>query len=122
MPTNFSIAARQLISSAAGTSNTKLTDLPVFSSEPLVEAGLVISPLGAVLPLVDWSRQVGSGTTSLNVTINTNELPELRHFTRASMATGATVFSETDATGRTVFHVPRLAVADAIILRPPISE
>jgi hypothetical protein len=40
VPTNFSVAARQLIGTAAGT--TKLADLPaVFSSEPLVEAGLV---------------------------------------------------------------------------------
>jgi hypothetical protein len=43
VPTNFSIAARELISSAAGTSSTKLADPPVFSSEPLVEAGLVLS-------------------------------------------------------------------------------
>ena len=76
----------------------------------------------AVLPLVDWSRQVGSGATSLSVTVDTNQLPAIRSFSRESMATGSPVVVTTDATGRTVFHVPRLTVADAIVLRPNNSK
>ena len=90
----------------------------MFASEPLVEAGLVLSAVGAVIPLVDWSRQVGSGATSLTVTVDTSQLPAIRSFSHASMATGAPVVVATDAAGRTVFHVPRLTVADAIVLRP----
>ena len=78
----------------------------------------VLSAVGAVLPLVDWSRQAGSGPSSLSVTVDTKQLPAIRGFPRASMATGAPVDVATDATGRTVFHVPRLTVADAIVLRP----
>lgn len=90
----------------------------MFSSEPLVEAGLVLSAVGAVLPLVDWSRQVGSGPSSLNVTVDAKQVPQIHSFSRASMATGAPVIVAMDATGRTVFHVPQLTVADAILLRP----
>jgi hypothetical protein len=94
---------------------------PIFSSEPLVEVGLVHAPgVGAVLPLVDWSRNVGSGPTVLNVTLAHEKLATLgmAAFTTVTMAsTGSVVRSSSDAAGRTVLHVPRLVVADAIVMR-----
>jgi hypothetical protein len=93
-----------------------------FLAEPLVEVGLVHAPgLGAVLPLVDWSRNVGSGPTAVNVTLDHKQLGSLglESFGAVTMAsTGAAVASSIDpASGRTVLHVSELVVGDAIIMR-----
>ena len=122
--TNFSTAAREIIASAAGARQREgsADRQPLFASEPLVEVGLVHAPgLGAVLPLVDWSRNVGSGSTALNVTLDHDKLAPLglKSFTAITMASGANVVASIDASGRTVMHVPELVVGDAIIMRAP---
>ena len=125
VPTKFSTPAREIIASAAGARQEGQAEhQPVFASVPLVEAGLVHAPgLGAVIPLVDWSRNVGSGSTAVNVTLDHTQLASLglENFTARTMAsTGDSVAASVDVvSARTVLHVPNLVVGDAIIMRPP---
>ena len=123
VPTNFSSAARELIASAAGAREQEAEQQPIFASEPLVEVGIVHAPgLGAVLPLVDWSRNVNDsdGSTAVNVTLDYTQLESLgleKFGSRTMASTGAAVAASVDKTGRTVLHVPELVVGDAIIMR-----
>lgn len=127
VPTDFSRAAREIIASAAGArqQDGSAEQQPIFASEPLVEVGLVHAPgLGAVIPLVDWSRNVGSGSTAVNITLDHGQLASLglENFTVRSMASsGVAVAASVDvASARTVLHVPHLVVGDAIIMRPAV--
>lgn len=101
IPSQFDAGAAQLVASAVAT----LT-CPVICSEPLVEATVIESKAGKLIPLVNWS---GKPVQNLKVTFN-GSAPK-----KAELASGGKV-QVADENEKTVYTLD-LDVADALILR-----
>ncbi|MAE60124.1 MAG: hypothetical protein CMJ49_02080 [Planctomycetaceae bacterium] len=102
MPTDFDSGAAALIGSvAAGTPR------PVERSHSLVDARMVESESGIVIPLINWTDQP---VRNLIVTINTD-----RSISKVESASGRRV-SVRQETGRIIVTL-NLKIADALILR-----
>jgi len=107
VPTQFADGARDLLAAPlAGVAGA----VPVETSEPLVEAGVVTAAkLGTAIPLVNWADKPLRG---LSVTLNFTVA-----FTSAALANGGELAVETLPDGRTRFTVDALDLGDAIVLR-----
>jgi len=102
IPTAFDGAAAALIA-LPGVG----VERPVVCSEALVEAGVVESDAGILIPLVNWSgKPVEALAVEVSLDLPANDV---------SLASGSPVRTRTEA-GRTVFTLD-LNVADALILR-----
>ena len=123
IPTEFvtSVRAREALAATVGGVEAR----PVVSSEPLVEASLVLAAKGAVITLVNWSENIrelnATPSTRLTVTLAT-PLPQFKTATLASCGVLSTSECSPGAArlnataGGASFSVD-LAIADAIILR-----
>lgn len=109
IPTAFDTSARDLLTFPLGEMMNDPTVVPVLSSNPLVEVGLVSAPgKGAAMPCVNWA---GAPITGLNVTLRAPI-----KFTKAVLSSGGVIKSTTSANG-TTFTFDLVITADVIVLR-----
>lgn len=109
IPTEFDTTARDLLTLPLASKMEDPNVVPVASSNPLVEVGLVSAPgIGAALPCVNWA---GAQIVGLNVTLRAPI-----KFTKVTTSSGSTVHVTTSTNG-TTFTIDLPDTADVIVLR-----
>ena len=94
---------------------------PVIASEPLVDAGAIVSPTGIAIPLVNWAG-VKRLEGPLLLTLQPS-LSEAHRWKTAQAATGANVtVLRREAGEATLLVLGELDAADAIVLKTDDSE
>lgn len=107
LPTTFNDVAKGFLTMPLLDRVNASSVVPIWTSHPLVEVGLITSPVGTVLPCVNW---FGNSLKNFTATLATEV-----QFDKVSMAGGGPVQVSAD---RRSFTFDMSATADAVVLRP----
>lgn len=112
VPTAFATSARDAL--LVGAAQRSHAQHPILTSEPLVDATVLVSKHAAVVLLVNWS---GRDRHGLVVKLNVSDIQDgLPTWSNATLASGRAVTSKAGPVGP-IFTLAALVDGDAIILR-----
>jgi hypothetical protein len=109
IPTEFNVAARDLLTLPLAGRMTDPTVVPVIASHDLVEVGLITAPgKGTILVCINWSD---GDITGFTVTVNSLAIPA---FKTAMLASTGKLLPPTN---KTSFTFDLRITADVVVLR-----